>query len=439
MHNRLHKTAQPGGTGGTQTVSPSTPPYIHGSQSPSGVHVSTPKMRAASRASHGLGTLTNAINVYGNLTNKSETPQGIVHNDPQYVQAAMNTGFGLMEANNLRKTFRPPSTAIQAAGRSGGSYIAPALGSIGAVSRLIDKDYPGAAIDAVSTAAPILGGMYGGPLGETVGTGVSWLGQGVNAVRDIMNNRNQMQLPSQKKSYQGTLGQTTPGQTTPGQTTPGQTTPPPVYNSSQQATSKIASAMSTYNHNFKSKKAFASGFVKAALAKGLSIEEFSHLTKKALSPGTSLNYDDMAAIKAQLAEDNADVDIYSDPSGEAMRNYRARLLALRDEASNEIPAVAASLSGLRSGALGALAGAGTGSAIGAIAKHSPILNLPHSHKQYLPTLGAIGGASLGSIVAAIPAAKKKYETVKALQKLHNPHNLQALRELGEDDKNILNQ
>lgn len=426
MSGFLYKTAQPGGTGAPQTA----PPYIHGSQSPPGTHVSTPQMRSASRASHGLGALTSAVNVYGNLTNKSETPQGVVHNDPQYVQAAMNTGFGLMEANNLRKTFRPPSTAIQAAGRSGGTYIAPALGGIGVVSRLIGKDYPGAAIDAVSTAAPVLGGMYGGPLGETVGTGVSWLGQGVNAVRDIIHNRNQTQLPSQKKSYQGTLGQTTPGQTAPS----------PTYNSPQQATSKIASAMFTYNNNnFKSKKAFASGFVKAALAKGLSIEEFSHLTKKALSPGTSLNYDDMAAIKAQLAEDNADVGIYSDPSGEAMRNYRAKLLALRDEASNEIPAVSASLSGLRSGALGALVGAGSGSAIGAIAKHSPILNLPHSHKQYLPTLGAIGGASLGSIVAAIPAAKKKYETVKALQKLHNPHNLQALRELGEDDKNILNQ
>jgi hypothetical protein len=57
----------------------------------------------------------------------------------------------------------------------------------------------------------------------------------------------------------------------------------------------------------------------------------------------------------------------------------------------------------------------------------------------MPTVGAVGGAALGGVLSALPAAKQKYDTVKALQKLHNTDNLESLYNLGVGDRSLLNQ
>jgi hypothetical protein len=365
----------------------------------------------------GLGVLSSGLNVYGNLTHRNETSQGTVYDDPQYGQAALNTAAGLGEAYKLRNALRFPAAASTvaptAAKTVGGALLrnaAPIMGAVGVGSRLLDKDYLGAGIDALSTAAPIVGTMIAPGVGTAIGTGVSWLGQGINAYRDIRKNQQQTKLPPPS------IGQAQPQSTQP----------------------KVASFMYTSDNDFKIKKAFASGFVKSAVAKGVTIDEFSALTKQALSAGTSLTYDDVSAIKALLANNEGSEDIYSDPTGEAMRNYKSRLLAARDASSQEIPAVSGALAGLRAGSLGGLAGAGIGGSLGMLAKHTPILNLPYRFKRNMPTAGALGGTALGSIIAALPAAKQKYEASKALQKLHSSSNLDALQQLGQEDRAVLN-
>jgi hypothetical protein len=303
---------------------------------------------------------------------------------------------------------------------------------LGVASRLTgpDKDYLGAGIDAVGTAAPYVGAALGGPLGAGIGTAVSWGTQGINAYRDYSKNKQQTNLPS--PTTWGALGHNTPAINAP-QPTPATVQPQP-------GAAKLAALnMSHTNTPSRELKAFASGFIKAAMQKNISITDFQYLVKQAISKGEQLTYDDVAAIKRQLADTGAPTDIYSDPTGEAMRNYKARLLAARDEASGDIPEVAASGAGLRAGALGSALGGLSGAALGAVGKHSGILNMPYKFRQHMPTAGAIGGAALGGLVSALPAAKQKYDTVKALQKMHNTDNLEALQRLGANENAILNQ
>jgi hypothetical protein len=404
-------------------------PNVTSRQSINTPPVNAARLRAANAGASGVGVLSSALNVYGNLTHRAETDQGTVYNDPQYFQAGLNTLAGVAEANNLRNALRPAASAIGAAGKAvaptAGKFAlrnipmtAPAMGMIGAGARYLDKDYLGAGIDAVSAAAPVIGTLIAPGVGTAIGTGVSWLGQGINAYRDIRKNRQDTKLPAP-------ITPSTPRTNYLQANTP-------------DLQKKGTFSMYTSNNDLKIKKAFASGFVKAAIDKEVSIRDFSFLTKKALSSGNRLTYDDVAAIKAQLASEGITDDIYDDPSGKAMRNYKAKLLASRDAASTQIPAVSASLVGLREGGLGALAGAGIGGTLGLLAKHTPILNVPFKYRRNLPTLGSLGGSALGGIVTALPAAKKRYESLKALQKLNDPANLQALQQVAQDDNLVLN-
>lgn len=410
----------------------------------------TPSTRNASRFSHGMGLANSVLGVYGNLTNNTRTPEGVVYDDPQYGSAAINAGVGALQAVGLRNAIRPVPANIPAAKpinalrpavnsapvkRFGGTVaknIGPILGGIGAVSRLFgeEPDYTGAAIDTASFAAPFIGSAIGGgPFGKVIGEGVGWGLQGINTVRDILNNRENTKLPSQKKPYQGVLGQSA--------------APPEVnlpYAPQQSSTQplKIASTMSTFNNSFKTTKAFASGFIKAALEKNLSIDDFSYLVKKAIASSNNLTYDDIASIKDYLAGQNLNNDIYSDASGTAAQKYHAQLLAERDAALSQIPELSGLGAGSKSGLVGAAIGGSAGGLLGATAKHSGLLNVPYKYLKNLPTIGALAGTAIGGIVSAIPAAKQKYEAVKALQKLQNPKNIANVGELITQDNSILN-
>jgi hypothetical protein len=421
-----YNNSTPGNSAQPYRVQNNPTPNVTSHQSINTPPVNAARLRAANAGASGVGVLSSALNVYGNLTHRAETDQGTVYNDPQYFQAGLNTLAGVAEANNLRNALRPAASAIGAAGKAvaptAGKFAlrnipmtAPAMGMIGAGARYLNKDYLGAGIDAVSAAAPVIGTLIAPGVGTAIGTGVSWLGQGINAYRDIRKNRQDTKLPAPSAPSTNYLQANTP-----------------------DLQKKGTFYMHTSNNNFKIKKAFASGFVKAAMDKKLTLDDFSALTKQALFAGSNLTYNDVEALKSQLADEGVSAGIYDDPSGEAMRKYKAKLLASRDEASGQIPAVAASVEALRSGALGALAGTGIGGGLGFLAKHSPILNVPYKFKSVLPTAGAITGAGLGSVIAAIPAAKKKYEALKALQKLHNINNLERLHHLSQEDAAVLN-
>jgi hypothetical protein len=423
----------------------------------------------AAKFTRGAGVVGNALGLTQSLMHRNQTDEGITYNDPQLTSAAVNAGFGAHNARQLYKLRGGVLNAAAPAVRGGalntvarggvmkglGKAVVPTLGLLSAGGRLMgdNPDRLGASIDAFGAAAPFIGGAIGNAPGALLGEGVSWGATGVNAIRDIYNNRQQT-APYRPQVAKDTGNPAAPanravnmqnsltpdgtllGANSP--TTPAQ--PPQPTQPTQPGPVSPGGLTEKYAHmNSTELKSFASGFIKAAMQKGVSISDFQQLVKRAVSVGEGLTYDDVRAIKEDLEGTEEARDMYADPSGEAMRNYKAKLLAARDAAAGDIPAVSASLSGLRAGTMGAAAGGGLGALLGAVGKHSGILNIPYKFRSHMPTVGAVGGASLGGVLSALPAAKQKYDTVKALQKLHNTDNLESLYNLGAGDRSILNQ
>ena len=186
-------------------------------------------------------------------------------------------------------------------------------------------------------------------------------------------------------------------------------------------------------------KAFALGFLKAAASKKVTLEDFRTFVKLAVHRNDTLTYEDIASIRQQLASEGEEAPYY-DPEGLAMRAYKGKLLAARDEAANELsPHLSGALAGLRSGALGAslagLAGAGAGHLI----HEGSVLNLPKKFTSALPTALGTTGAAAGGILAAMPAAKRRYEASKALKKLEDPNNIKVVERLNNRENALIQQ
>jgi len=185
-------------------------------------------------------------------------------------------------------------------------------------------------------------------------------------------------------------------------------------------------------------KSFARGFIKAAQQKNVTLNDFSALVKKALLRGDDLTIDDLRAIKADLAAQGVNVPYAEDPNGEQARAYRALLLAERDKAEGQIPSLSAGARGIGAGVAGAAVGGLGGSALGALAKHTEMLNLPYSIKKHMPVAGGVAGAALGGILTALPVAKQKYDAARAYNKLDAAKNIHALDRYNAQEAALMN-
>lgn len=400
-------------------------------------------LNSAHRFAAGAGAVSNAIGAYQSLTNK-DTSNGYTVSDPSYTGAAFQGGLAAYDANRALQKVVPHSGASTIPGKAGkvlgavGKWIGPAAGALDTMQRW-DNDRTGAYISAAGTAAPYVGQAIGAAtpvpggaaVGRAIGEGVNWGTMGINGVRDMINGREQP-----IKIEQG-AGPTFGSNTHSAPAAPQHIQPLP--NNQGQPNQKVAFLNNNMSNTSNHSKAFARGFVKAAVDKNVSLTDFSALVKKAFSAGERLTYDDLNAIKQEISDDEISPYIYDDPSGEAMRAYKAKLLKARDAASGEIPAVAASLAAARSAGLGGAVGAGLGAGLGAVGKHSGLLNIPYKYRKSMPTAGAVGGAAIGAALSAVPAAKQKYDAIKALQKLHSSDNLESLQHLGANDRALLNQ
>jgi hypothetical protein len=194
------------------------------------------------------------------------------------------------------------------------------------------------------------------------------------------------------------------------------------------------------HNNNETNLAFARGFVKAATAKNLSLIDFDLLVKQAIHRNDTLTYQDIANIRKELSHQGKDTP-YTDREGEDMQRYKADLLAKRDEAlnSNISPEVAGGLEGLRAGAIGAGVTGLSGLLLGHLLHGTHTFNLPPSFTSKLPTILGTGGATVGGILNAMPAAKRTYEARKALNKLEDPNNIKVVQRLQDRENSLLNQ
>jgi hypothetical protein len=336
--------------------------------------------------------------------------------DGDFTGAALNAGIGygmhrmsqLPGAQNVVQHALTP-TAARAAARPVGRYAAraaakPLLATAGkvlaknivpgvgaalsipaAVGKWREGDYLGAGLNALSGAANFIPGF-----GVPISMGLDALSAG----RDFYNNK--------------------------------------------LASENVINTMSTSSdYRNTHTKAFARGFVKAAAAKGVSFDDFGELVKKALARNDGLTTDDILRIRKELTTQGEPTP-YADPSGEAMRTYKARMLTERDRAIDEIPAVSGAMSGIGAGALGA-ALAGT---LGAVAGHglreSNLLNIPYRYLKHAPMALGIPAAVVGGLAAALPAAQQRYDASKAFKKLHDPRAIRDLDQYNQSEQQLLN-
>jgi hypothetical protein len=73
-----------------------------------------------------------------------------------------------------------------------------------------------------------------------------------------------------------------------------------------------------------------------------------------------------------------------------------------------------------------------------LAKNTELLNLPYSIKKHMPIAGGVTGAALGGILAALPAAKQKYDAARAYNKLDAEKNIHALDRYNAQQAALMN-
>jgi hypothetical protein len=186
-------------------------------------------------------------------------------------------------------------------------------------------------------------------------------------------------------------------------------------------------------------KAFALGFLKAAANKHVTLGDFKEFVKLAVHRNDTLTYEDISSIRQQLAAEGEKAPYY-DPEGLAMKAYRGKLLDARDESAGELsPHLSGAMAGLRSGALGATLAGLTGAGAGHLIHEGSVLNLPRKFTSALPTALGTTGAVAGGILAAMPAAKRRYEASKALKKLEDPNNIKVVERLNNRENNLIQQ
>lgn len=183
--------------------------------------------------------------------------------------------------------------------------------------------------------------------------------------------------------------------------------------------------------------AFARGFIKAAVAKNMALEDFAEVIKTALARPDELNYNDVARIKKEMSLQGADVP-YDDPTGEGRRAYNAELLRKRDDSADEIPAISGGIAGLKSGLIGAGIGGAAGTGAGEAIKHTGLINLPFKYKKHMPVALGASTAALAGILSSLPAAKQRYEASLALKKLEYTKNMRDLNRTNNADIRLVN-
>jgi hypothetical protein len=188
--------------------------------------------------------------------------------------------------------------------------------------------------------------------------------------------------------------------------------------------------MNNYEH-------FAKGFIKTALAKNMAISDFITIVKQAVMRPDELTYEDISRIKKDMAVSGDQVP-YNDVDGHLKREYLAKLLARRDEASDSIPVIEGGLHGLKKGLIGAGLGYAGGYGAGVLARESSVLNLPKTFKRHLPVGMGATTAAVSGILSALPAALHRYEAAKAYKKLDYSKNLAEVEGLNRADTSMLN-
>ena len=185
-------------------------------------------------------------------------------------------------------------------------------------------------------------------------------------------------------------------------------------------------------------KDFLRGFIKAAVEKNLTKKDFGMLLKKAFDEEKQyLNSDDIATLRSSMSRKGI-TPPYDDPYGEKSRLYNAHMLNERDRNADKVPEMEAAMAGLGKGVVGAGIGGAAGAGVGTALRDSKLLNAPWSVKKHLPIGVGVSSAVLGAIIASLPSAKKRYDEVKALQKLNVPRNMNQLVQNTGLDTSYLN-
>ena len=179
------------------------------------------------------------------------------------------------------------------------------------------------------------------------------------------------------------------------------------------------------------------GFIKAATASGLDIDNTIDLVKEAYA---NLSPDDLAKIRLAL-QDQGQPAPYRDPYGPTGAAYNQAILASRDRALSQDPKNQAALAAANSAVSGGAIGGISGNLLGKFLKsYKP--SAPGSFsgrvKGKLPLALGVAGTVGGSLLNAIPAYNKKKETVESLHKLNNPEGMQRMIEAIQADKALLN-
>jgi hypothetical protein len=277
---------------------------------------------------------------------------------------------------------------LTSAGKMLGKNIVPGVGAAlsipSAVSRWRQGDYLGAGMDALSGASNFIPGF-----GVPISMGLD----AISAGRDFYNNK--------------------------------------------LASDEGENNMSEQNYKDTHTQAFARGFVKAAAARGVSFDDFGELVKRALARNDGLTTDDILRIRKEL-DIHGEPTPYDDPTGEAMQTYKARMLAERDRAIDEIPAVSGAMSGVGAGALGATLAGTLGGLVGHGLRESNLLNIPYRYLKHAPMALGIPAAVAGGLAAGLPAAQQRYDASKAFKKLHDPKAIRDLNQYNEAEHQLLN-
>jgi hypothetical protein len=180
---------------------------------------------------------------------------------------------------------------------------------------------------------------------------------------------------------------------------------------------------------------FITGFVKAANVSGLPEDEILELVKKAYAD--NLSDEDVARIRIALRGAGVSPG-YHDPTGLAASQYNQAILNARNASLGENPQQQGVSAGLAKAVPGVLIGGAGGHLAGSILNRPGKSRILNALRSRLPKGLGIAGAIGGGLVTGLPAYEARENTVRDLQKLNDPNNVERLARTIQADKTLLN-
>jgi hypothetical protein len=180
---------------------------------------------------------------------------------------------------------------------------------------------------------------------------------------------------------------------------------------------------------------FITGFVKAANVSGLPEEEILELVKKAYAD--NLSDEDVARIRIALRGAGVSPG-YHDPTGLAASQYNQAILNARNASLGENSQQQGVRAGLTSAIPGVLIGGAGGHLAGSILNRPSKSRILNAIGSRLPKGLGIAGAIGGGLISGIPAYEARENTIRDLQKLNDPNNVERLARTIQADKVLLN-